>query len=546
VFNNITKEKKSMKKRNRLISALLTATMLVGCLTMVGCGSQSGDSATGTQAEGASSMTSVTIGALYDPETMTPWSARNLGRIATCFNVYETMAEKADNDDGIVGILAKEWEKTDDYTYSVTLYDYITDSAGNDLKASDVEFSYTTAMAGGNFPKLADLESVTATGDYTVEFKFKNKPKKGSFATIMTEIYVATQAAYEADADQMATKPVGTGPYIMTDWVAGSTMTLEAREDYWQTDESLRANAQKQNIPEIKYQFISDTTQLAMAMQSGEVDASAYVSALDRVQFEGSDDWTVYENPQSIVYAMQFNCSDNSECQNENLRKAIAYSFDSQDFLDNAADGVGELVYGFGSAYSVDYYGDDYKAEGYFEKDQDLAKEYLQKYYDETGASSVTLTVLATTDSVLSSMAEILAGNLKEVGIETELNIVDQTTAFALYTDSTSFDINLGTEGSSTFLVNHLWNEFDASQYPEWDGDYMFRVDDKLQSLYEEASDETTWSKETVEAFQEYVNEKCYAIGCFRTSDFDVYRSGISEIVTDSTAMLVPGAFTYN
>jgi ABC-type transport system substrate-binding protein len=121
VFNNITKEKKSMKKRNRLISALLTATMLVGCLTMVGCGSQSGDSATGTQAEGASSMTSVTIGALYDPETMTPWSARNLGRIATCFNVYETMAEKADNDDGIVGILAKEWEKTDDYTYSVTL-----------------------------------------------------------------------------------------------------------------------------------------------------------------------------------------------------------------------------------------------------------------------------------------------------------------------------------------------------------------------------------------------------------------------------------------
>lgn len=534
-----------MKKRNRIISVLVTATLLVGCLTLGGCGSKGNSSSAGESGSEGEGTQSVTIGALYDPETMTPWSARNLGRIATCFNVYETMAEKADNEDGLVGVLIKDWEKTDDYTYTCTLYDNITDSAGNPLKASDVEFSYNTAMEGGNFPKLAELESVTATDDYTVAFKFKDRPKKGSIATIWTEIYVTTQAAYESDPDHMATAPVGTGPYVMTDWVAGSTMTFEAREDYWQTDESLRANAQKQNIKEIKYQFISDTTQLAMAMQSGEVDASAYVSALDRVQFENSDEWNVYENPQSIVYAMQFNCADNSECKNINLRKAIAYSFDSQDFLDNAADGVGELVYGFGSNYSIDYYEDDYNDGDYFNKNQETAKEYLQKYYEETGTSSVTLTILATTDPILSSMAEILAGNLKEVGINAELNIVDQTTAFALLTDPTSFDINLGTEASATFLVNHLWSEFDATQYPEWDGDYMFRVDDKLQELYEAAADETTWSKETVQAFQAYIDEQCYAIGCFRTSDFDVYRSNITSIVTDSTAMLVPGAFTY-
>jgi ABC-type transport system substrate-binding protein len=530
-----------MRKRNKLISILLAATMLAGSLAMVGCGSSS----SGTTTDGTESMTTVTIGSTADPETMSPWGVRNLGRIATCFNVYESMAEKADNEDGFVGVLIKDWEKKDDYTYTCTLYDYITDSEGNQLTASDVQFSYETAMAGGNFPKLADLASVTATGDYTVDFTFKNKPKKGSIATIWTEIYVVTQAAYEADADQMSTKPVGTGPYVMTDWVSGSTMTFEARDDFWQTDESLRANAQKQNIPEIKYQFISDTTQLAMAMQSGEIDASAYVSALDRVQFENNDDWIVYENPQSLVYAMQFNCSDVSPCSNENLRKAIAYSFDSEDFLNKAADGVGELVYGFGSNYSVDYYEDDYNDGDYFNKDQDLAKDYLQKYYDETGETSVHLTILAASDSTLSAMAEILAGNLAEIGIDAELNIVDMTTAFALVTDPTSFDIDLGTEGSSTFLVNHLWNEFDASQYPEWDGDYMFRVDDELQSLYEAASDEGTWSKETVEAFQNYLDEKCYAIGCFRTSDFDVYSSDIAEIVTDSTSMLVPGAFTY-
>ncbi len=44
-------------------------------------------------------------------------------------------------------MLAKSVEKTGEKTYVVTLFDNITDSAGNHITAADAAWSYNTAMA---------------------------------------------------------------------------------------------------------------------------------------------------------------------------------------------------------------------------------------------------------------------------------------------------------------------------------------------------------------------------------------------------------------
>ena len=91
-------------------------------------------------------------------------------------------------------------------------------------------------MAAGNLRPLGDVESVTATDDDTVEFKFKKALGGRDLEGILGECPIVSQKAYEASADKFATKPISTSAYVVTESVPGSTITFEKNADYWQTD----------------------------------------------------------------------------------------------------------------------------------------------------------------------------------------------------------------------------------------------------------------------------------------------------------------------
>ena len=71
------------------------------------------------------------------------------------------------------GVLAKNWTQKDDTTYEVELYDYIHDTEGNPITASDIKFCFDSALATKNYSKLEVIDSVTVLDDYKVEFKFQ-------------------------------------------------------------------------------------------------------------------------------------------------------------------------------------------------------------------------------------------------------------------------------------------------------------------------------------------------------------------------------------
>ena len=107
----------------------------------------------------------------------------------------------------------KELTQVDELTYDVEIYDYIHDQAGNPLTASDIKFCYDTAKESGNLPKLASIESIEVLSDYVCRFRFVELAA-GDLYSLLMECPIVTQAAYEASADQMATDPVTTSPYL--------------------------------------------------------------------------------------------------------------------------------------------------------------------------------------------------------------------------------------------------------------------------------------------------------------------------------------------
>ena len=99
--------------------------------------------------------------------------------------LYEYLFDLAKAGEPLTPYIAKSYEKTGDKTFVVTLFDNVYDSAGNHITAADAAYSYNTAMEMGNLRPLGDIESVTATGDYTVEFVLKTEPGKGDLEKML-------------------------------------------------------------------------------------------------------------------------------------------------------------------------------------------------------------------------------------------------------------------------------------------------------------------------------------------------------------------------
>ena len=195
---------------------------------------------------------SVVVGLAGDPGNIGPFQGMGLGRIGILFTTYEMLMVK--DGDSFRGCLMKELTPVDDLTYDVEIYDYIHDQDNNPLTASDIKFCFDTAKASGNLPKLAVITNVEVISDYVCRFTFSSLAA-GDLESLMMECPIVTQAAYEASADQMATDPVSTTAYQVTDYKTGSSITYTNTGKYWQKDE-LTAYTSQHNVNEITFRII--------------------------------------------------------------------------------------------------------------------------------------------------------------------------------------------------------------------------------------------------------------------------------------------------
>lgn len=486
----------------------------------------------------------VTVGILADPENMGPWSGMSQGRIAVLFSTYEYMITR---ENGVAyGVLAKSWEQVDPQTYHVELYDYIHDAAGNPLTASDIVFSFESAIATKNYGKLSVIDSVTATDDYHVEFAFNKALEVGEFENVMLECAIVTQAAYEASEDQMATTPVGTSAYLVESYVPGSEIIMKDTGNYWQTDESLVHGTSVHNVETIRFSVITEPSQHTVAIQTGAVDISNGVPDTDIAKFdeggefsEGNAVGIVLDN---LTYDVEYNMSDSSVFKDdENLRFALAYAIDKEGVNTGAFNGNGRAVKDFANATYPDYNA-EWDNEDYFDYDAEKAKEYLAaSNYDGS-----VLRLEYINSGMMEMVAQLLQAYWGQIGVKVELIGYDQMMGQQEQYNKEGFDILLKTTGSTDYIVNQWKLCWDARDYREITGGTAnFVVDEKLDSLMQAALNVDTYGPESIEAFHDYLVEKCYGYGVVEGPINIVHSNKITNVALDIRNQILPGACSY-
>jgi len=416
-------------------------------------------------------------------------------------------------------VAAKSVSKVDDTTYDVEIYDNITDSKGNAIKASDVAFSYDKLAELGYVTEISTYyDSAEATGDYTLTIKLKSAVE-GAIEEVLCSCSIASQSWYEgATQDDIEGDPATTGPYYVEAMEIGASLTMAARDDYWKTDN--RTTVELQNVKKITIKCTTEASMRSIALETGEVDM-AEIAASDVSRFEGGD-YNITEYMNAMSQYLIYNTSENSPLQDVNVRKAISYAIDAMGVMMGGGSDACVVSHDVAPNKGPDYV-DDWDNEDYFGIDQDKAKEYLEAAGYAPGELHIKL---LTSAQAPQGPYVAMKAMLEEVGIDMEILALDRSVRLTYQDDPTAWDIAEYSDVVTDFTT-HFWsNLFSEDNYSY--GTQGFTQDPELQRLLKAAIADR--SEENMNAFHNYIVENCYMYGLYTEVRSIVSAKGLTDV----------------
>ena len=203
------------------------------------------------------------------------------------------------------GHLAESWETPDDTTFIFNIRKGVhwhdkEPMNGRELTAKDIEYNlhrylglgsgYTEPAAYYGTSAMVNLpwESITATDEWTLVLKL-TKADPGATKTILHDIMTFTYPpeVIEEHGDAKDWRNlVGTGPFMLTDWTDGTSVTWIKNPDYWGYDEKYPEN-RLPYVDTLKALIIPDEATRLAALRSGEIDVLAHF--LGNTQLNSTD-----------------------------------------------------------------------------------------------------------------------------------------------------------------------------------------------------------------------------------------------------------------
>jgi len=185
------------------------------------------------------------------------------------------MVRAFDEPDAVYGLVAKSAEVAPD-KLSVTfqLREEAKFADGSPVRAEDVVFSFEALTQKGhpNYRiSLRDVTKAEALDPLTVRYTFQGELTRDLPMTVAT-LPIFSKAYYEKTPfdETTLTPPLGSGPYKIGSFNAGTFVTYVRREDYWAKD--LPVNRGQNNFNELRYEYYRDRQAELESLLNGSYD----------------------------------------------------------------------------------------------------------------------------------------------------------------------------------------------------------------------------------------------------------------------------------
>ena len=251
--------------------------------------------------------------------------------------------------------LAKAWE-VNNLTFTFTLQDNLKFSDGSTLTADDVAFTLKGILAKATgSPRasyVAAIDGATAYSDGTAQDVAGIKvvdPKtialtlaKPDAAFLINMRYLSPvpmkmlngKDLSSASQDPFFQNPVGAGPFQYVSWKVGGDFVAERNPNYYQPG--------KPYLDKFTHRVIADSQSLVNALLAGDIDGSLYPSPSGADKLKANKDLTVAVPPFSSPDGWQFSFTANPYLAKKEVRQAVAYALDMEQFAKDSLYGLGQ------------------------------------------------------------------------------------------------------------------------------------------------------------------------------------------------------------
>lgn len=384
------------------IAAMLLAAVL-SCSLLIGCGQKE------TAGEG-SAKDVLRVASQSDVKSLDPAQAIDVHSANIYNDIYETLLT-LDENKKIVPKLA-EYEQVDDVTYLFKLKQGVHFHNGEELKASDVVFTFRRGMETALLAFIyGTVDTVEAVDDYTV--KVVLTAPSAPFLAAMTAVAssIVNEKAVTEAGDSYGMNPVGTGPYKFVSWEQGVAVTLERYEDYW---------GEKPVYRQVVVRPIPEATNRTIELESGNVDIALDIPVTDLSRVEAADNLKLLRQVSNSIRYLGFNC-EAAPFDDVRVRQAFAYAIDVA-ALTKAVNGDTCEVANAPFSSNIMYYKEDANAH---ELDLEKAKSLLA----EAGyGDGMEVTILTDERKEYMDIATIVQSQLKELNVDVKIEVLEWAT----------------------------------------------------------------------------------------------------------------------
>jgi ABC-type transport system substrate-binding protein len=426
--------------------------------------------------------------------------------------------------------------------YIFYIYDYITDSAGNHITASDVKFSFEKCLEGGQESGWGVITGWEVVDDTTLKMTTTRELNlKGELENIVLRTCIFSEKAYNDSPSSFTADACGTGPYKVTGYEQDYSVTCTARDDYWQTNDELRPRSQQANVAEFTAIVYSDDNTKSVAMRSGDIDVITQIASTALSPFQGDDNYQIYNYMQNGLHYLDLNVNEASIMSDPNMRLAIYYAINNEG-LATMLNASGVTAYDPVVAFGHDVFADyltKWESETTYvtEYNVDRAKELAA----QAGYNGEEIVFLNASDTT--GIVENVLNMLTNAGFNVKLASYDRNTVTAYLEDPTQWDIYYNMTMSSDYMTS-LWSHV---MDPDSFGGHTenFIVDDQYTALLEaaQAADATD---DDVDAFWQYTLENAYFYPLVRGVQSIILPTGeVTSVWMNDKNNLIPGACYY-
>lgn len=398
---------------------------------------------------------------------------------------FPTLAQEVPSvDNGLVS--------EDGLTITYNLKQDILWSDGEPFTCDDVLFTYETISdpASGTVSTTGfdQLESVTCEDDYTLVLQFSEF--YAPYLTLFSGIVPRHATGETADMVnwEYNRNPVGTGPFVVENWVSGDQIVLVANENY-------REYPDKPLVDQVVIRIIPSREVGKALITSGEIDILWNLTEADVPEFEADPNITVYSVPSPGTERLLLNLADPSLdatddplnnphpiLGDQRVREAIQLGIDKQFIVDELLFGattVGSSELNIG-AYQCEIPTSEYDPEaamalldeaGFTDEDGDGVRECQDCLYAEEGTPLRLKLQTTSGDQLREETQQLLIEMMADLGLEFYIENVPSPELFGSWANDAfrkhgNYDVLMYTTSDGVDPQSQIFGYFHSSQMP--------------------------------------------------------------------------------